>query len=76
MKGDKPTIKWKIDTTIVAFKIAVVDLVVEVPQMQSLLVAKQDPFEPRMSRDGQQPIECQMKDDVNGMGCDGKVNEH
>lgn len=65
-----------VQIAIVAFEIAVVDLVVEVAQVQALFVAEKHTFEPCVRGDRQEAVKHQVEYDVDGMAGDGEVSEH
>lgn len=60
---------------VVTFKIAMMKLVVEIAQMKAFFVAKQHAFEPGVRCDREKAVKHQVENDVDGVGCDGKVDE-
>ena len=52
MKGAKPDVERHVDTAIIAFKIPVMELVMEMPQRDPTALANKQLVEPGMSKNG------------------------
>lgn len=65
-----------VEIAVVAFKITMMDLVVEVPEMQALFVAEEHALKTCVRGDCQKAIEHQVEDDMDGVACYGEMGEH
>ena len=74
MESAKPGIKREIDTTIIAFKIAVVKLMVKMPEHHPLALTKQQIMKTSMTENRRKRQHVAMKHHKNRMRWHQKMN--
>ena len=67
MKGTKPCIKREIDASVIALEIAVMQLVVKMPDKHPAAVAKKQLMKPGMTKNRRQRQNVAMEHDQNRM---------
>ena len=76
MERAEPFVPRHIKVAIVAFKIPVVDLMVEHAKVHALFIAEPEPFKSCMCGHSRQGIEHQVKDEVHEMRRHGEVDDY
>ena len=75
MERAKPLVPRQFERSVVTFKITVVHLVMERPKRKAVFVVHQQSLKSRMRGDCGQEIVLKVKDDVQRVGTDHKVDQ-
>lgn len=76
MAGTEPSIPWSVDRTVVAFEIAVMQLMMKIRRLDPGLVLDQELFEARMRESRPQAPAVKMDKEYYGMRRDDEMHEN